>query len=87
MWTRKLKTCIAAVGLLTAVPLAGCVVGGEHETLDEPQSKPTSGSICDGLDQQACAEHPDTCVAIWRNPPDCPNVELCDLEFVLCSSF
>lgn len=80
MWT--LKTCFAAVGLLTAVALAGCVVDGEHETLDEIQSNLTS---CEGLSQQACWEHRDTCVQIWRLPPDCQNAELCDFEFVLCS--
>ncbi len=98
MWTRKLKTCFAAVGLLTAATLAGCVVDGEHKTLDEIQSNltadgspstdgHTTGSICDGLNEQACAENQASCVPIWRNPPDCQDAELCDLEFVLCSAF
>lgn len=97
MWTRKLETCFAAVGLLTAAILAGCVVDNEHKTLDEIQSNLTSdespsthgrptSSICDGLSQQACWDHRDQCVQIWRNPPDCPNTELCDLEFVECSA-
>jgi len=97
MWTRKLETCFAAIGLLTAATLAGCVVDGEHKTLDEIQSNLTTAgssstnvrpvhSICDGLSLQACAENQATCVPIWRTPPDCPNVELCDLEFVLCSA-
>ena len=86
MWTRKLETCLAAVGLLAAITLAGCAVDGEHTTLDEAPSNLTSGSICDGLDQQACWAHRDTCVQIWRLPPDCQNAELCDFEFVLCSA-
>jgi hypothetical protein len=86
MWTRKLKTCFAAVGLLTAATLAGCVVDDEHKILDEIQSKPMADSICDGLDQQACWEHRDTCVQIWRVPAGCENAELCDPEFVLCSA-
>jgi hypothetical protein len=83
MWTRKLETCFAAVGLLTAITLAGCAVDGEHETLDEIQSNLT---VCEGLNQQACWQHRDTCVQIWRLPPDCQNAELCDYEFVLCSA-
>jgi len=84
MWTRKLETCFAAVGLLAAVTLAGCVVDGESKAVDEIKSPP---SPCDGLNQQDCAAHPDICVAIWRVPAGCQNAELCDPEFVLCSAF
>lgn len=98
MWTRKLKTCFATIGLLTAATLAGCVVDGEHKTLDEIQSnltveeassthRPPAGSSCDGLSQQACWDNRDHCVQIWQLPPDCQNAELCDFEFVLCSGF
>jgi hypothetical protein len=85
MWTRKLEICFAAVGLLIAVTLAGCVVDGEHKARDEIQSsRPADASSCEGLDQQACFENPD-CVQIWRLPADCENAELCDFEFVECS--
>ena len=96
MWTRKFKTCFAAIGLLTAATLAGCLVDGEHKTLEEVQSNltadeasstnaRTASTSCAGLSAQACWANRDHCVSIWRLPPDCQNAELCDFEFVLCS--
>jgi hypothetical protein len=88
MWTRTLQTCFAAIGLLTAATLAGCVVDGERQAPAEIQSNVTTHRpACAGLDQAACFANRDHCVQIWQLPASCPpeQAEICTLEFVECS--